>query len=151
MRGSSVPGPDLRPGSPAGNPVQPDPSDLAYSLAGEGVGGGRGADVAIPGDVEDLAKRSVDGLHARLGPLRVEPLELVGDVDQAAGVDDVVGGVHDARGCQGLAVFRPIELVVGRASHDPALQLRDRVVANDATHGAWREDVALLGVDLVRL
>ena len=107
--------------------------------------------MAVPGDVEDLAKRSVDRLHAGLGPLGVIALELVGHVDQPAGVDHVVGRVHDAGSCQRFSVLGPLELVVGRARHDPALQLGDRVVPDDAAHGAGSEDVAFLGVDLVGL
>ena len=85
------------------------------------------------------------------GAAFVVALQLVGDVDEAAGVYDVVGGVEDAAFREGLAVVRLGEHVVGAPRDDAAAQLGDGCVVQDGAEGAGGEDVAGDGQDLVQL
>ena len=76
--------------------------------------------------------------------------QLAADVDDAGGVDDVVGRVEDSAFMQQLAVAILVEELVVRGSRDDsAAEARDRVVVEDAAEGARGEDVALDAVDSV--
>src|SRR3712207_3274442 len=85
------------------------------ALQGQGVGGDvvRGA-VAL-GDGDDLLHGVVDAGDALCGPCLVVAFQLVGHVDEAAGVYDVVGGVEDAALGEGFAVARLQEDIVRRS------------------------------------
>src|SRR5207247_3572356 len=98
-----APGPDLGPPSPAGDPVQPDAADLADALLREPICGLRRADVAIAGDMEDLPECAVDALDLGIGPSLMVALKLDGHVDEASGVDLVVGCGEDAPLGRGFA------------------------------------------------
>src|SRR5215208_8508121 len=87
------------------DPDESQPRDVAHAVLGDAVGGLAGRDALGLGAVEDVAERAVDGLDLGLGPLGRVALELVGHVDEAAGVDHVVGGVQDAELPQGVAVL----------------------------------------------
>ena len=87
--------------------------------------------------------------HRCLGVVPLGP-QLAADVDDAAGVDHVVGRVDDSALTQHLAVPNLVEELVVRRSRDHgAAEPSDRVVVEDAAEGARREDVALDAVDLV--
>ena len=91
---------------------------------------------------EELAQRVADPgeplLELRLAPAFVlEPDQL----DDTAGVDDVVGRVEDAAVVQALCGSRRGELVV-RASRDRAAgEVGDRLVVERAADGSGRVDV----------
>src|SRR5207302_10462636 len=87
----------------------------------------------------------------RLGPrsgLRVA-LDLVRDLDEAAGVDDVVGGVEDPALLELLLDARVRQLVVGRTADDLRLQDAHDVVGQRTAQSARRVDVHGLGLDVV--
>ena len=91
-----------------------------------------------PGGVEDPG-------GALLGALEGEALELVGDLDQAAGVHAVVGGVEDPAVLERLLDARVGELVVRRAADDPRRQHVDDLVGERAAQRARGVDVELRG------
>ena len=72
---------------------------------------------------------------------KLKPSQLVGHLDQAAGVHAVVGCVEDAALLERLLDPRVRELVVGRAADDPGRQHLDHVVGEGAAQGAGRVDV----------
>jgi len=81
----------------------------------------------------------------------VVPHQLVVDVDQAAGVDDVVRRVEDAALVNGAAVALLVrQLVVGAARHDLAPQSRQSLWIEDGPERAGGEDLAVHVVDLGR-
>ena len=105
--------------------VQPDPAqppDVAHAALGEPVCRDRGRDAVRGGELEDRVRRVVDAARPLLGALEAEAgrVELVGDLDQAAGVDAVVGRVEDPALGQRLLDARVGQLVVGGAAHDPS-------------------------------
>src|SRR5262245_22256679 len=76
------------------HPAQP--ADLAHPPLGEPVGGDGRRYAVGGGELEDPQRGVVDAGGALLRAVEREALELVGDLDQPAGVDAVVGGVEDA-------------------------------------------------------
>ena len=90
------------------------------------------------GLVEDLAHGVADRAHALVGArLGVAALlELDGDVDDAAGVDDEVGRPQDPAVGEHGVHRRVGELVVGGARDDPGLQPRHGVVVQRPAQGA---------------
>ena len=69
---------------------------------GDLVGGG----AHLVGSLQDLEDRVVDDEGLLPCLLGVVPLDLLGDVDEATGVDGVVGGVGDASRVEVVAVMR---------------------------------------------
>src|SRR4051812_4032747 len=88
---------------------RPAGDDLGGQLIGQLAGGAAGG----AGALGDLADGVVDaaGLDARL--FSVVARELLGDVDEAAGVDGVVGGVEDAAALKFVVEVGVLKLVVG--------------------------------------
>ena len=72
---------------------------------------------------------------------------VVGDVDEAAGVGYVIGGVEDAPAFELGAVARLGQLVVGGAGDDAGMQQGDGAVVENGAQRARREDVGLDAVD----
>ena len=77
----------------------------------------------------------------RLGPVEVEAVQLVGDLDHPAGVHHVVGRVEDPAVGEVLLDARVGELVVGRAADDLARQRRHGGVVQRAAERAGGVDV----------
>src|SRR5215210_9324500 len=122
-----------------------------YSLQRQGVCGDVGRDAVALGDGDDAAY-PVLYAHDALGRAAlVVAIELVGDVYEAAGVYDVVGGVEYAAFGERLAVSGLGEHVVCAPGDDAATQLRYRRVVEDGAEGARSEDVARDGQDLIWL
>src|SRR5215217_52829 len=69
-------------------------ADVGHAALGEAVGGDGGGDALGVAQAEDLERRVVDLRGALLGPLEHESLDLVGHLDHAAGVHDVVRRVE---------------------------------------------------------
>src|SRR5207302_4674087 len=113
------------------------------------VGGGGGGDAVGLGPGEDRQGGVVDVAQAVLGPLPGVAPQLLGDVDDPAGVHAVVGGVEDAGLGQRLVAARFGQLVVGAAADGGAAQLGDRLERQARPQGAGGVDVALDGVDLL--
>ena len=67
-------------------------------------------------------------------------------IDDAAGIDHVVGCIKDARVCQPLPVLRAAQLVVGAPGNDPGLDSRDRFLVQNSPECAGRENVGKDGV-----
>ena len=82
-----------------------------------------------------------------LAPVEVEAVQLVGDLDDTAGVHHVVRRVEDPAVGEVLLDARVGELVVGRAAHDRRGQHRHGVVVQRAAERAGRVDVEALGAD----
>ena len=104
-----------------------------------------GGTARVTRELEHRAGGVEDPARALLGPLEGEPLELVGDLDQAAGVDAVVGRVEDAVLLEHLLDARVGELVVGGAADDPGRQRLDDLVGQRAAERARGVDVELGG------
>src|SRR5918998_539467 len=123
-----------------------------YPLQRQGVCGDVGRDAVAFGD-GDNAANPVLYPHDALGRAAlVVALQLVSDVDEAAGVYDVVRGVEYAAFVQILAVGRLGEHIVGAPGDDAATHRRDGHVVEYGAEGARGEDVArdaqdLIGVD----
>src|SRR5215207_6379666 len=122
-----------------------------YSLQRQGVRGDVGRDTVAPGDGDDAAYAFLYSHDALYGAAFVVALELVRDVDEAACVYDVVGGVEDAALRQGLAVARLGEHVVGAPRDDAASQLWNGSVVENGAEGTGGEDVAGYRQDLIQL
>src|ERR671913_2393219 len=122
-----------------------------YPLQRHGVCGDVGWDAVAFGDGDDAADPILYPHDARGRAAFVVALQLVGHVDQAAGVYDVVGGVEYAAFGETLAVARFPEHVVCAPRDDAAAQLRYGRVVEDGAEGAGGEDVARDGQDLIRL
>ena len=118
-------------------------ADVAHPALGEPVGGLGGRDRVGPGQLEDGLGRVVDPARALLGPLEAEALELVGHLDQAAGVHAVVGRVEDPAVRERLLDARVGQLVVGGAADDLGGQHVDHLVGQRVAHRARRVDVDL--------
>ena len=86
----------------------------------------------------------------RHGFLFVITLQLIGDVNQTAGVDDVIHAVGDAHLIKGFAMTRVVELIVRTATDDFTLQARQGLVINHAAQRAGSEDVAIYSVNCVQ-
>jgi hypothetical protein len=112
-------------------------------LLAERDGGGERRRALRVGGGEDLGQRGADRPHASARDRGVVAavLELDGDIDDAAGVDDEVGRPHDlARGQQaGDGVGR--ELVVGGAGDRAAAQMGHDRLVELAAERAQREHV----------
>ena len=63
----------------------------------------------------------------------------MGDVDQAAGIDQVVGCVEDSPAMQFFTIGVLGQLVVGPSGDNPAIQQGNRVSVQDATQGTGRK------------
>src|SRR5215208_885789 len=122
-----------------------------YPLQRQGVCGDVGRDAVAFGDGDDLAYPVFDAHDALGGATLIVALQLICDVDEAAGVYDVVRGVEDAAFYQRLAVPGLGEHVVGAPGHDTAAQLGYRLVVQHGPKGARGEDVAGDRQDLIRL
>ena len=70
----------------------------------------------------------MDAFQASVEFILIEAEEFQGNIDDAAGVDHVVGGVEDAALHEFFAVPFPCQLVVGGAGNDRGAQLRQRLV-----------------------
>src|SRR5690606_3456555 len=114
----------------------PQPADLGHAAFREPVGGDRRRNPLVGGQREDLAGGVVDAGGAGLGAVEVEPLDLVRHLDQAAGVDDVVGRVEDAAVGEALLHAGVGELVVGGAADHLRLQDGHRLVVEGPTERA---------------
>src|SRR6266700_5559569 len=105
--------------------TQPDssqPSYLRHPALGQPVGRCRGRHPVLPGQGQDPLGGAEDLLGLRPRPLEVEAFKLVGDLDHAARVDDVVGRVPDAVIGEQLVDAGVGKLVVGAAADDPGAE-----------------------------
>ena len=68
-------------------------------------------------------------------------MDFIGDLNDAAGVDDIIGGVQDAETPEFLAVVVAPQLVVGGAGDDLGAELAQRGVVDDGAQRAGCEDV----------
>ncbi len=75
---------------------------------------------------------------------------LLRDVDDAAGVHDVIGRVHDAAGLECFPRIVVEQLVVGGTAHDGAPQIDNGRAREHTSERARREHVAVRRHDLVR-
>ena len=101
---------------------------------------------AALGDVED---RVVDLQRLLPRLLRVVPEHLLRDVDEATGVDRVIGRVQDAARVQVVPVARLGELVVRGARDDGRLEPRDGRIVERRAERARREHFALDAEDVL--
>src|SRR5215208_1533031 len=122
-----------------------------YPLQRHGVCGDVGWDAVAFGDGDDAADPVLYTHDARGRAAFVVALQLVGHVDKAAGVYDIVRGVEYAACGEILAMARCGEHVVGAPCDDAAAQLRYGLVVENGAKGARGEDVARDGQDLVGL
>src|SRR5215218_2906435 len=122
-----------------------------YPLQCQGICGDVGRDAVAFGDGDDAADPVFYAHDARGRAAFVVALQLVGHVDKAAGVYDIVRGVEYAAFGETLAVARLAEHVVGAPCDDAAAQLRYGLIVEDGTEGARGEDVARDGQDLIWL
>jgi hypothetical protein len=108
--------------------------------------------VLEPGPPEHLQEPPLDHAEGLQGPLAriAVRVQFPGDVDQPAGVHDVVRRVEDAGREQHVAVAGLRELVVGGTGDDPASQLRDGRIVQHRTERAGGEHVGLDRMDLLR-
>src|SRR5215212_5157120 len=123
----------------------------AYPLQRHSVCGDVGRDAVAFGDGDDAADLVFDAHDARGRAAFVVALQLVGHVDQAAGVYYVVRCVEYATFRYRLAVARVGEHVVGATGDDAATQLWYARVVENRAEGARGEDVARDGQDLIGL
>src|SRR3954449_11281623 len=77
-------------------PHTPQAADLGHAPLCQPVRGDRWGHPFVVRELEHPRRGVEDLLGALLGPLEGEPLELVGHLDEPAGVDHVVGRVEDA-------------------------------------------------------
>ena len=84
------------------------------------MAGGTPSDFAVSNTRRVVSKMP---LGALLGPLEAEPVELVGHLDDAAGVHAVVGRIEDAALLEPLLDAGVRELVVRAAAHDRAVSV----------------------------
>ena len=105
-----------------------------------------------PGAREHRAHRLADPLDARTRPVGVvRPAELLGDVDDAAGVDDEVWRVQDPPAVK-LVAHRAVEkLVVRSARHDAAAKPGHGLGPDHRAERTGRVDVALQRVHRARV
>ena len=96
------------------------------------------------GELEHTADGVGDLGGALPGSLAVVAGELLGEVDDPAGVHDEVRRIQDPARGERVVVDTVGELVVGGATHRAALQPRDRLLVQHAAQRARREDVAVL-------
>src|SRR5215204_3425293 len=122
-----------------------------YSLQRQGICCDVGRNAVAFGDGDDAADPVLYPHDARGRAAFVVAFQLVGHVDKAAGVYDVVRGVEYAAFGEILAVARLGEHVVGATCDDAAAQLRYGLIVEDGAEGARGEDVASDGQDLVWL
>src|SRR2546425_11727743 len=96
-------------------------------------------------------QRGVDHLGLGLGPLTSVSAwpQLVGDVDQPAGVDGKVRRVEEALSVKGISVFGGQQLVISPTADDPATQVGDRVAVENPASRAGSKDVTLLSQNLL--
>src|SRR5215212_11790055 len=126
-------------------------ANCAYPLQRHGICGDVGRDAVAFGDGDDAADPVLYPHDARGRAAFVVALQLVGHVDQAASVYDIVRGVEYAACGEILAVARFGEHVVGAPGDDAAAQLRYGRVVENGAEGARGEDVAGDGQDLIGL
>src|SRR5919107_721982 len=101
------------------------------------------------GDGDDAADPVLYPHDARGRAAFVVALQLVGNIDKAAGVYDVVRGVEYAAFGEVLTVARLGEHIVGAPCDDAAAQLWYGLIVEDGAEGARGEDVARDGQDLI--
>ena len=109
-----------------------------------------GCATALAGALKQLDDGRFDAVDAAVGALQtVLVADLLGQIDDAAGIHDEVGDVEDVAGREvsGELVFG--ELVVGAADDGRAPQLGDGLAVEGAAEGAGREDIAFGGMDSV--
>src|SRR6266700_6996721 len=94
-------------------PDSPQPSYLGHPALGEPVRGNRRRYAVLPGQGQDPLRGGENLVGLGPGALETETFKLVGDLDHAAGVDDVVGRVHDAVIGEQFVHARMSQLVVG--------------------------------------
>ena len=73
--------------------------------------------------------------------LGIESVQLLSDIDDAAGIDHEIGRIKNTALGQRRGVPRLAQLVVGSAGHDANGQLIDGVVVDHGTHCAGRKNV----------
>src|SRR5215217_1985644 len=122
-----------------------------YPLQCQGICRDVGRDAVAFGDGDDAADPVFYAHDARGRAAFVVALQLVGHVDKAAGVYDVVRGVEYATFRDRLAVARVGEHVVGATGDDVAAQLWYARVVENRAESARGEDVARDGKDLIGL
>lgn len=95
------------------------------------VRGGIRRDAGFPGDVEDAGDAVIDPADLLPGAVLVIAVQLVGNIDDAAGVNDVIRRVDDAQLVNQVSVPGFLQLVVGRAGNNLCLQLRNTFIIDD--------------------
>src|SRR5438552_19015899 len=128
----------------------PDLADPAHgpdACLGDAVRGHGRGDPLLAGGLQHPGDVAEDALDPKAGPALVVAVELVGDVDDPAGVDDEVRRVEDPGLRERIGMAGPEELVVRRPRDGRATQLRDRLVVDDAPEGTGDEDIAGLGMN----
>ena len=113
------------------------------ALLDQHVGDLVGGRLELLAAVDDLGDGVVDVQRLRARLVLVVPDDLLRDVDEAAGVDGVVGRVEDAARVEVVAVARNGELVVRGAGDDARLEPRDGVVVQGRAERARGEHVAV--------
>src|SRR5215470_2253973 len=114
-------------GRQAASATEPDaaqPADLRHPPLRHPVSGDRGRHALLLREREYLLRGVEDLLGPGLGPLEAEAVELVGDLDHASRVDQVVGRVDDAMLLEQLLHAWVGELVVRSAADHPGPQGR---------------------------
>src|SRR5262245_35292833 len=119
------------------------PSDLTDPALGQPVGSYRRRYALLVGDREHPFGRVEDLRSLGLGPVEVEALDLVRDLDQTTGVHHIVRGIEDAALGHHLLDALMRELVVRRTTDDLRGQYRHGVVVERTAESAGREDVQI--------
>src|SRR6185312_7172967 len=115
-----------------------------------GVGNGGGIATALRALAPDLFKSNGDALDALADEARVSIAEIFGaDVDDPAGVDDVIRCVEDSPSRQSLAIPGSSELIVRAARDDRRLQRSNRLLGQDRTQRVRADDIGFEPEDLI--
>src|SRR5262249_5540479 len=142
-RASSGPRQPRRTRRSAGQPDAPQPADLRHPALRKTVSGRSRRYTLLPGQREDALGRLEYLTGFRLGALKVEALKLVGHLDYAARVDNIVRRVDDAVIGEQLVDSRVGKLVVGAAADDFGPQHGHCIVVDGAAERAGRVHVSV--------
>ncbi len=74
---------------------------------------------------------------------------VVGELDDAAGVDYIVRCIEDAAGSEFCSMARVRQLIVGRSGNDAGMNIANRAVVDRAAKGAGRKHINVYGMNVM--
>ncbi len=116
----------------------------------QAIGNTVGGCLAVLRLLENVTQSSFNGLDFTFYFRQAEVVSMEAYVDDAAGIDGVIGCIENPPLVKSVTVLGLCQLIVGRAGYDVAIELGQGLLIDDGAQGAGRENIAVAAMNLCR-